>query len=156
MRVAQFPSDGVLSNFLSFISLHHCELYYLTLYSKPHVNLFSRYWQVLSDQLISVNFTLWKCEKLNWMCYALILKTNRIPRCKRKFKTWLYTFWTSLNMAQSTMKSPIGVPLFWESGTNPTNERQTWFCTFKMAVMAKENMHVDLLLRLKPTANCLF
>ena len=59
-------------------------------------------------------------------------------------------------MAQSTMKSPIGVPLFWESGANPTNEWQTWFSTFKMAVMAKENMHVDLLLRLKPTANDLF
>ena len=59
-------------------------------------------------------------------------------------------------MAQSTMKSPIGVPLFWESGANPANEWQTWFCTFKMAVMAKEIMHVDLLLRLKPTANNLF
>ena len=59
-------------------------------------------------------------------------------------------------MAQSTMKSPIGVPLFWESGANPANEWQTWYCTFKMAVMAKKNMHVDLLLRLKPTANDLF
>ena len=59
-------------------------------------------------------------------------------------------------MAQSTMKSPIGVPLFWESGANPANEWQTLFCTFKMAVMAKENMHVDRLLRLKPTANNLF
>ena len=58
-------------------------------------------------------------------------------------------------MAQS-MKSPIGVPLFWESGANPSNEWQTWFSTFKMAVMAKENMHVDLLLRIKPTANDLF
>ena len=54
------------------------------------------------------------------------------------------------------MKSPIGVPLLWENGANPTNEWQTWFSTFKMAVMAKENMHVDLLLRLKPTANDLF
>ena len=59
-------------------------------------------------------------------------------------------------MAQSTMKSPIGVPLFWENGANQTNEWQTWFSTFKMAAMAKENMHVDLLLRLKPTANDLF
>ena len=59
-------------------------------------------------------------------------------------------------MAQPSMKSPIGVPLFWESGANPTNEWQTWFSTFKMAVMAKENMHVDLLLKLKPTANDLF
>ena len=54
------------------------------------------------------------------------------------------------------MKSPIGVPSYWESGANPTNEWQTWFFTFKMAVMAKENMHVDQLLRLKPTANDLF
>ena len=59
-------------------------------------------------------------------------------------------------MAQSTMKSTIGVPLFWESGANQTNEWQTLFCTFKMAVMAKENMHVYLLLRLKPTTNDLF
>ena len=59
-------------------------------------------------------------------------------------------------MAQSTIKSPIGVPLFWESGANPTNNWQTWFCTFKMAVMARENMHVDLLLRLKPTTNDVF
>ena len=59
-------------------------------------------------------------------------------------------------MAQSTKKSPIGVPLYWESGANPTNEWQTWFSTFKMAVMAKENMHVDLLLRIKSTANDLF
>ena len=51
-------------------------------------------------------------------------------------------------MAQSAMKSAIGVPLYWESGANPTNEWQTWFSTFKMAVMAKENMHVDQLLRL--------
>ena len=59
-------------------------------------------------------------------------------------------------MAQPSMKSPIGVPLFWESGANPSNEWPTWFSTFKMAVMAKENMHVDLLLRIKPTANDLF
>ena len=59
-------------------------------------------------------------------------------------------------MAQSIMKSPVGVPLFWENGANPTNEWQTWFFTFKMTVIAKENMHVDLLLRLKPTENDLF
>ena len=58
-------------------------------------------------------------------------------------------------MAQS-MKPPIGVPLFWENGANPTNEWQTWSSIFKMAVMAKESMHVDQLLRLKPTPNDLF
>ena len=59
-------------------------------------------------------------------------------------------------MAQSTMKSTIGVPLYWENGANPTNKWQTWLSNFKMAVMAKENMHVDQLLRLKLTASDLF
>ena len=58
-------------------------------------------------------------------------------------------------MAQP-MKSPIGVPLYWESGANPLNERQAWFSTFKKAVMAKENMQVEQLLRNKPTLNDLF
>ena len=58
-------------------------------------------------------------------------------------------------MARSR-KSPIGVPLFWESGANPTLEWQTLFSTFKMAVMAKENMQVEQLLRNKPTLNDLF
>ena len=58
-------------------------------------------------------------------------------------------------MAQS-MESPIGAPLFWESGANPSIEWQTWFSTFKMAVMAKENMQVGQLLRNKPTFNDLF
>ena len=58
-------------------------------------------------------------------------------------------------MAQS-MKSPIGVPLFWESGANPSIEWQTWLSTFKMAVMAKENMQVEQLLRNKPKLNDLF
>ena len=56
-------------------------------------------------------------------------------------------------MAQSAIKSTISVHLYWESGANPANEWQTWSSTFKLAVMAKENMHVDQLFRLKPTAN---
>ena len=55
-----------------------------------------------------------------------------------------------------SMKSPIGVSLFWEFGANPTNEWQTWFSTFEMTVEAKKNIHVDQLLRLKPTPNDLF
>ena len=58
-------------------------------------------------------------------------------------------------MAQS-MQSAIGLPLFWEGGRNPTIEWQTWFSLFKMAFMAKENTHVEQLLRLKPTTNDLF
>ena len=54
------------------------------------------------------------------------------------------------------MKSAIAVPFFWESGANPLNEWQTWFSTFKTAVIAKENMQVQQLLRNKPTLNDLF
>ena len=60
-------------------------------------------------------------------------------------------------MAQSsTQKSPIGVALFWESGVNPNQEWSQWFSTFKLAVMAKENLKVDKLLRTKPTPADLF
>ena len=60
-------------------------------------------------------------------------------------------------MAQSsTQKSPIGVPLFWESGANLNQEWSHWFSTFKLAVMAKENLKVDKLLRTKPTPADLF
>ena len=58
-------------------------------------------------------------------------------------------------MAQS-LKSPVGVPLFWESGANPPQEWPSWLSTIKMAVMAKENLIVDQLLRLKLTNTDLF
>ena len=59
-------------------------------------------------------------------------------------------------MAQSTSKSPIGVPLFWEAGANPNQEWAQWFSTFKLSVMAKENLKVEKLLRTKPTPADLF
>ena len=60
------------------------------------------------------------------------------------------------HMAQSALKSPIGFPLFWETGANPNQEWAQWFSTFKLAVMAKENLKVDKLLRTKPTPADLF
>ena len=54
-------------------------------------------------------------------------------------------------MAQS-LKSPVGVTLYWESGANPTQEWKTWLSTFKLAAMAEENLHVEELLRPKPIA----
>ena len=60
-------------------------------------------------------------------------------------------------MAQSaSLKSPKGVPLFWKTGTNPGQEWSKWFSIFKLAVMAKENLKVDKLLRTKPTPADLF
>ena len=58
-------------------------------------------------------------------------------------------------MAQS-LRSPVGVPLYWESSANPLQEWPSWLSTFKLAVMAKENLHVDQLLQLKPTVVDLF
>ena len=58
-------------------------------------------------------------------------------------------------MAES-LKSPVGVPLYCESGTSPPQEWPSWLSTFKLAVMAKKNLHLDQLLRLKPTLADLF
>ena len=59
-------------------------------------------------------------------------------------------------MAQSVLKCAIGVPLFWETGANPNQEWAQWFSTSKLAVMAKENLKVEKLLRTKPTPADLF
>ena len=59
-------------------------------------------------------------------------------------------------MAQSQIKTPLGVPIFSETGANPPTERSTWLATLKMAIMARDNLQVDKLLRLKPTRAELF
>ena len=53
-------------------------------------------------------------------------------------------------MAQSSVKTPLGVPPFWDTGANPPTEWNTWFGTLKMAIMARDNLQVDKLLKLKP------
>ena len=53
-------------------------------------------------------------------------------------------------MAQSSVKTPLGVPPFWDLGANPTTEWNTWFGTLKMAIMARDNLQVDKLMKLKP------
>ena len=55
------------------------------------------------------------------------------------------------HMAQSAIKTPLGVPAFWETGANPPIEWSTWFGTLKMAIMARDNQQVDKLLKLKPS-----
>ena len=59
-------------------------------------------------------------------------------------------------MAQSAIKTLLGVPVFWESGANPSSEWTTWFGTLKMAIMARDNLQVDKLLKMKPTRAELF
>ena len=47
---------------------------------------------------------------------------------------------------EQLLKSPVGVPLYWDSGANPPQKLTAWLSTFKLAVMAKESLHVDQLL----------
>ena len=56
---------------------------------------------------------------------------------------------TLLIMAQSA-KTQLVVNLFWESGATPPIEWKQWFSTLKMAIMARDSIEVDKLLRLKP------
>ena len=53
-------------------------------------------------------------------------------------------------------KALLGVPVFWESGANSLSEWSTWFGSLKMAIMARDNLIVDNLLKLKPTRTELF
>ena len=41
------------------------------------------------------------------------------------------------HMAQSSVKTPLGVPPFWDTGANPPTEWNTWFGTLKMAIMGQ-------------------
>ena len=58
-------------------------------------------------------------------------------------------------MAQSA-KTPLGVNPFWEQGATPPIEWKQWFCTLKMAIMARDSIEVDKLLKLKPQPTDLF
>ena len=60
------------------------------------------------------------------------------------------------NMAQSQIKTLLGVPVFWESGANPPSDWSTWFGTLKRAIMARDNLQADKLLKPKPTRAELF
>ena len=55
-------------------------------------------------------------------------------------------------MAHSALaKSPIGVTLFWDKGPQPNVTWEKWFSTAKLAIIAKESIQVDKLIRPRPT-----
>ena len=60
-----------------------------------------------------------------------------------------------LDMAQ-TAKTPLGVNPFWESGATPPREWRQWFSTLKIAIMGRDSIEVDKLLKLKPQPTDLF
>ena len=62
---------------------------------------------------------------------------------------------TLFHMAQSE-KTPLGVNPFKESGATILIEWKQWFSTLKMAIMARDNIEVDKLLKLKPQPTDLF
>ena len=52
--------------------------------------------------------------------------------------------------AVSIARSPVGIPFFWESGMEPPVEWPIWAATLKLAIMAKNSINVDSLLKHKP------
>ena len=91
-----------------------------------------------------------KCEStsLQICLNALRIKLSRNSR----FALALFTSQqTAYNMAQSAMaRSPLGVNFFWDKGHQPELEWEKWLATVKLAIMVKENIHVDKLLQSRP------
>ena len=61
-------------------------------------------------------------------------------------------------MARSVIlsRTPVGIPFFWDKDTDPPLEWTTWAATFCIAIIAKELIYVDYLLRYKPEPKDLF
>ena len=56
-------------------------------------------------------------------------------------------------MVQSALsRSPIGVALFREKGAQPTTNWEKLFTNTKLAILAKENVRVERILRPRPIA----
>ena len=60
-----------------------------------------------------------------------------------------------LHMAQSA-ETPLGVNAFWEQGATPPIEWKQCFSTLKMAIMARDSIEIDKLLKLNPQPTDLF
>ena len=93
---------------------------------------------------------------------------KRSKKCSRKFILIALAFFClqprkpafctkelcAFKMAQSAAvpiaRSPVGIPFFWESGMEPPVEWPTWAATLKLALMAKNSLNVDSLLKHKP------
>ena len=81
-----------------------------------------------------------------------ICEINREQSCKTAANGYMLSGQNSRdNMAQLQMRTPLGVPVLWETGANPPTECSTWFGTLKMATMTRDNVNVDKLLKQKPT-----
>ena len=62
------------------------------------------------------------------------------------------------HMAQSAnpQRTPVGIPFYWDRGVDPPTEWPIWAATLKIAIIAKESINVDTLLRYKPEPKDLF
>ena len=54
------------------------------------------------------------------------------------------------------LRSLVGILIFWDSGMDPPAEWPTWASKLKLAIMAKDSINVDSLLRQKPEAKDVF
>ena len=97
-----------------------------------HSTLEHTYTQILSDQHL----------QSTWTVGAVTSTQSRIISTQSAY------VWD--NMAQSTVKTPLGVPAFWDTGAIPPTDWNTWLGTLKMAIKARDNLQVGKLLKLKP------
>ena len=61
-------------------------------------------------------------------------------------------------MAQpaNLQRTPVGIPFDWEKSIDPPTDWPTLAATLKIAIIAKESLNVDTLLRYKPEPKDLF
>ena len=112
--------------------------------------IYSSLTNVFMFELRSVNVECWQVV----VCAHLMCERYAMNKCSFTFVSIINSRYIPpgiydllllssfiLHMAQSaTQKSPIEVPLFWANGVNPGQEWSQWFSTFKVAVMAKEDL----------------
>ena len=90
-------------------------------------------------------------DSLHQLVWSNPIQTNLHPQILRQI-----AFSDSLlHMAQSA-KTPLSVNAFWQQGATPPIEWKQWFSTLKMAIMARDSIEVDKLLKLKPQPKDLF
>ena len=90
-------------------------------------------------------------DSLDQLVWSNPIQTNLHPQILRQ----LEFSDNLLHMAQSA-KTPLGVNPFWEQGATPPIEWKQWLSTLKMAILARDSIEVDKLLKLKPQPTDLF
>ena len=104
-----------------------------------------------SDSSISVSPHTQNIDSANQLVWSNPIRNSLHPQILRQL-----AFSDNLLIMAQSAKTPLGVNPFWESGATPPIEWKQWFATLKMAIVARDSIDVDKLLRLKPQPKDLF